>query len=331
MTDSHTSDASKGRPPHAVKTRRARRPARRPAQKPIDRLGRRRVIQGLLFVSPWLIGFLVFTAYPVVASLYYSLTDYRVLRPPHWVGLSNYTTLLTGDEYFWRYAVYNTAYMFLELPASVALGVGLALLLNQKVRGMGFYRTLFYLPSVVPTVAASMLWLWVLNPQYGLANVMLQRFHLSPLGWLTDPRWSKPSFILMDLWGAGGGMVIYLAALQGVPEQLYEAALLDGAGAWRRFWHVTLPMISPVVFFNVILGVIGTFQYFTQTYIMTQGGPELSTTFYALYLFQNAFEYFRMGYACAMAWVLFLITLGATLVVFRSSARWVYYESGEAG
>jgi multiple sugar transport system permease protein len=283
--------------------------------------------QGLAFISPWLIGFLVFTAYPVLASLYYSLTDYRVLRPPHWVGWQNYATLLSGDEYFWRFAVYNTAYMFLELPANVALGVGLAMLLNQRLKGMALYRTLFYLPSVVPTVAVSMLWLWVLNPQYGLANVLLQRLHADPLGWLTDPKWSKPSFIMMDLWGAGGGMVIYLASLQGVPEHLYEAAVLDGAGWRAKFTSVTLPMISPVIFFNVVLGIIGTFQYFTQTYIMTRGGPELSTLFYALYLFQNAFEYFRMGYACAMAWVLFLITLGATLIVFRSSARWVYYEA----
>jgi multiple sugar transport system permease protein len=297
----------------------------------VTRPERRKVAQGLGFISPWLIGFLIFTAYPVAASLYYSLTDYRILRPPHWVGLANYATLLTGDEYFWRYAVANTAFMFLELPASVVMGVSLAMLLNRKLRGMSLYRTLFYLPSVVPTVAASMLWLWVLNPQYGLANGMLEKLHAAPLGWLTDPRWSKPSFIIMDLWGVGGGMVIYLAALQGVPEHLYEAALLDGASPWARFRNVTLPMISPVVFYNVVLGVIGTFQYFTQTYIMTRGGPELSTLFYALYLFQNAFEYFRMGYACAMAWVLFVITLGATLVVFRSSAKWVYYESGERG
>jgi multiple sugar transport system permease protein len=292
----------------------------------MSRAERRSIFVGLAFIAPWLIGFVVFTAYPVAASLYYSLTDYPILKPPRWVGLENYATLLFRDEYFWRYAVFNTAYMFLELPATVVLGVGLATLLNQRLRGMGLYRTVFYLPSVVPTVAIAMLWLWVLNPQYGLANDLMRSLGLDPLGWITDPKWAKPSFILMDLWGVGGGMVIYLAALQGVPEHLYEAALLDGAGRWSKFRHVTLPMISPVIFFNVILGIIGTFQYFTQTYIMTKGGPELSTMFYALYLFQNAFEFFRMGYACAMAWILFLITLAATLVVFRSSARWVYYE-----
>jgi multiple sugar transport system permease protein len=292
----------------------------------MTRAERRRLLAGLLFLSPWLAGLLLFTAYPLAASFYYSLTDYPVLRPPRWVGLANYLYLLREDEYFWRYAVYNTLYMFLELPLAISLGVGLALLLNQRLRGMAFFRTLFYLPALVPAVASALLWLWLLNPQYGLVNLGLERLHLPGLSWLTEPRWSKPAFILMDLWGVGGGMVIYLAALQGVPEHLYEAAMLDGASGWHRFRHVTLPMISPVIFFSVIMGLIGTFQYFTQTFIMTNGGPELSTLFYALYLFRNAFEYFRMGTACAMAWLLFLVTLIATLIVFRSSARWVYYE-----
>lgn len=287
---------------------------------------RARTLTALAFLSPWIVGFLLFTLYPIAASFYYSLTDYTVLQPPRWVGLRNYAYLLHGDEYFWKYAVFNTLYMFIETPLGVGIGVGLALLLNQKLRGMGVFRTLFYLPTLVPTVASALLWLWLLNPEYGLANLGLQRLGLPPIGWLTEPRWSKPAFVLMDLWGVGGGMVIYLAALQGVPEHLYEAARLDGAGGWQRFRHVTLPMISPVIFFSVIMSVIGTFQYFTQTFIMTRGGPALSTLFYALYLFQNAFEYFRMGTACAMAWLLFVATLLATLLVFRSSARWVYYE-----
>lgn len=294
----------------------------------MSRVERSRALSGLFFLSPWLVGLVVFTAYPVGASFYYSLTDYTVLRPPHWVGLANYVYLLRDDEYFWRYAVFNTVYMFLELPLAIAAGVGLAMLLNQRLRGMAVFRTIFYLPALVPTVAAALLWLWLLNPQYGLANQALRHLGLAGIGWIAEPRWSKPSLILMDLWGVGGSMIIYLAALQGVPEHLYEAALLDGAGAWHRLRHVTLPMISPVIFFSVITGVIGTFQYFTQAFIMTRGGPELSTTFYALYLFQNAFEYFRMGKACAMAWLLFLVTLIGTLLVFRSSARWVYYEGG---
>jgi len=292
----------------------------------MSRVERSRLVAGLLFLSPWLIGLLLFTAYPLLASLYYSLTDYAVLRPPRFVGLANYVYLLREDEYFWRFAVFNTLFMFLELPLSIALGVGLAMLLNQRLRGMALFRTIFYIPVLVPAIAASLLWLWLLNPQFGLANQMLESVTHERIGWLADPFWSKPSFIVMDLWGIGGGMVIYLAALQGVPEHLYEAALLDGAGPWQRLRTVTLPMISPVIFFSVIMGVIGTFQYFTQTFVMTKGGPKLSTTFFALYLFRNAFEYFRMGTACAMAWLLFAITLVATIIVFRSSARWVYYE-----
>jgi multiple sugar transport system permease protein len=287
---------------------------------------RSRLLTALLFLSPWLLGLAVFVAYPIGASFYYSLTDYPVLRPPRWVGLDNYLYLLRGDEYFWRFAVFNTLYMFVEVPLSVVFGVGLAMLLNQRLRGMAFFRTMFYMPVLVPTVASALIWLWVLNPEYGLLNQGLQHVGVTGIGWLTQTKWSKPAFIIMDLWGVGGGMVIYLAALQGVPEHLYEAAMLDGAGGWAGLRHVTLPIISPVIFFNVIMGVIGTFQYFTQTFIMTKGGPSLSTLFYALYLFQNAFENFRMGIACAMAWLLFLATLVATLLVFRSSARWVYYE-----
>jgi len=294
----------------------------------LRRSEQRAVLQGLLFISPWLAGFLIFTLYPIIASMYYSFCDYRVLSPPRWIGLGNYRMLLGDHDYFWR-SITNTAFMFLELPIALVLSIGIALLLNQKLKGMALYRTIYYLPAIVPTVASSVLWLWVLNPEYGLANAALSRLGLPPLGWLTDPNWSKPAFILMDLWGIGGGIVIYLASLQGVPQHLYEAAEIDGASAWQKTRHVTLPMLTPVIFFNLIMGVIGTFQYFTQTFIMTQGGPENSTLFYALYLFQNAFQFFRMGYACAMAWILFIITLIATLIVFRSSARWVYYE-GEA-
>jgi multiple sugar transport system permease protein len=280
---------------------------------------------GLLFVSPWLIGFALFTVYPVLATLYLSFTDYRVLSPPRWVGWANYRELLTDTETFWP-SLGNTLYLFLELPLALTLGLALALLLNQKLRGMAWYRTLFYLPSIVPVIANAMLWLWLLNPEYGLINAGLRALHLPAPGWLASLVWSKPALILMDLWGVGGSMIIYLAALQGIPTALYEAAELDGANAWHRFRYVTLPGISPVLFFNLIMGVIGTFQYFTQTFVMTRGGPDKSTLFYALYLYQNAFQYFRMGTACAMAWLLFLLTLAATLLVFKTSARWVYYE-----
>ncbi|MCC6727728.1 MAG: sugar ABC transporter permease [Chthonomonadales bacterium] len=292
------------------------------------RAARRDVLRGLAFVSPWLAGFLLFTLYPIGASLYYSFCDYRVLSPPRWVGIRNYVELFTDHDYFLP-SLANTAFMFIELPLALIVSIAVALLLNQKLRGMGFFRTVYYLPSVVPTVASSILWLWLLNPEYGLVNKTLEALRIPTTPWLQSPLWSKPAFILLDLWMVGGGVVIYLAALQGVPRHLYEAADLDGAGPWHRTLHITLPAISPVIFFNLVLGVIGTFQYFTQAFLMTgspPGGPANSTLFYALYLFQNAFSYFRMGYACAMAWVLFLLTLLATLVVFRSSARWVYYE-----
>jgi len=290
-----------------------------------NRLGWRGVGTGLLFISPWLIGLLVFTLYPILASAYLSFTDYRVLSPPRWVGLANYRELFHDTDYFWP-SLGNTAYLLIETPIVTVLGLGLALLLNQKLRGMAFYRTLFFLPSIVPAVASAMLWIWVLNPEHGLVNAGLRSLGLPGLPWLASPVWSKPAMILMDLWGVGGGMVIYLAALQGVPSHLYEAAELDGANAWQRLWHITIPSISPVIFFNLIMSVIGTFQYFTQTFVMTQGGPDNSTLFYALYLYQNAFQYFRMGTACAMAWILFFVTLAATVLVFKSSARWVYYE-----
>ncbi len=297
-----------------------------------SRRARQAIWLGLAFISPWIVGFLIFTLYPIVASLYYSFCEYRVLSPPHWVGVRNYVELFSDREYFLQ-SLLNTSFMFLELPLALILSLAIALLLNMNLRGMAFFRTLYYIPSVVPTVATSILWLWLLNPDYGLINKTLAWLHLPVSAWLNDRTWAKPGFIVMDLWAVGGGMIIYLAALQGVPQHLYEAADLDGATWWDKVRHVTLPAISPVIFFNLILGVIGTFQYFTQAFIMTGaggsgsvGGPANSTLFYALYLYQNAFQYFRMGYACAMAWVLFILTLLASFIVFKTSARWVYYE-----
>lgn len=287
-------------------------------------------VNGLLFASPWLAGLIVFILYPVGASLYYSFCNYDTIRAEHWVGLQNYHRLFTEDDLFWT-SLGNTLYMAVfSLPVGLAASLAIALLLNQKLKGMAFYRTLYFLPSITPVVATSMLWMWLLNPQIGLINTGLHALGMSnPPGWLTDPVWAKPALILMGLWGIGGGMVIYLAALQDVPVELMEAAALDGASKVQQFRHVTLPAISPVLLFNLIMGLIGSFQYFTQAYVMTNGGPQDSTTFYALHLFNEAFLDFHMGYASAMAWVLFVLTLVCAVIVFRTSHRWVYYV-GEA-
>jgi multiple sugar transport system permease protein len=286
---------------------------------------------GLLFASPWLLHFFVLIAAPICLSFYYSLCDYDTLSPPRWVGGENYRWLLTRDPLFWR-SLQNTFFMVgVGLPLSTGVSLGLAFLLNQKVRGIAIYRTVFYLPSIVPVVATSILWLWLLNPEIGLVNTGLAHIGIHGPGWMIDPGWAKPALILMGLWSAGGGMIIYLAGLQDVPQSLYEAAALDGAGAWARLWHVTLPFLSPILLFNLIMGLIGYFQYFTQAYVMTNGsgGPQDATLFYALRLFRSGFIDFNMGYASAMAWVLFGITLACALLIFRTSARWVYY-AGES-
>lgn len=291
------------------------------------RTERKSTLVGLAFAAPWIVHFLVFIAYPIGVSLYYSFCDYDTLSPPRWVGVENYRLLFTQDPLFWR-SLGNTFFMVVfGLPLSMAASLTLAFLLNQKLRGIAFYRTLFYLPSITPVVATSILWLWLLNPEIGLVNAGLARLGVRGPGWLIDPAWAKPALILMGLWGAGGGMLIYLAGLQDVPQSLYEAAALDGAGPWARLRHVTLPMLSPILLFNLIMGLIGFFQYFTQVYVITNGtgGPQDATLFYALRLFNAAFIDFKMGYASAMAWVLFGITLACALIVFRSSARWVYY------
>lgn len=291
-------------------------------------LSARRTLFGYLFVMPWLTGFMLFTLYPILATLYFSFTDYRVLDSPRWVGLENYRALLSDTDYFWR-SVGNTLFMLIEVPLSVVVGIGLALLLNQRLRGQALYRTLFYLPSVVPAVATAFLWLWVLNPQNGLAaplNHGLTHIGVSPILWFNDPATAKWGFILMDLWTIGGTMVIYLASLQSVPSHLYESALIDGAKGWQLIRYITLPQIAPVIQYMVIIGTIGAFQYFTQTFVATQGGPENSTLFYALYLFQNAFHFFRFGHACAMAWILFILTLISTYLVWKISLGRIYRD-----
>ena len=284
---------------------------------------------GLLFASPFLFGFGAFFLYPLVASVYYSFCHYNVIQPPMWIGLENFRELFTRDAVFWK-SLYNTLYYTVfSVPLGLAVSIGLALLLNQKVRGMAAYRTVFFLPTIVPMVASAVLWLWVLNPESGLLNETLRQFlRVDGPGWLADEHWAKPSLILMSLWATGGAMVIFLAGLADVPASLYEVAAIDGAGRWAKFRNITLPMLTPTILFNLVMGLIGAFQYFTQVYVMTggKGGPVDSTMFYALYLYRNSFHYLRMGYASAMAWMLFLLILAATVAVLVSSRRWVYYH-----
>lgn len=287
----------------------------------------KRDLAGYAFISPWLIGFLAFTAVPFLASIYLSFTRFDILSPPVWVGATNYRVLLTDDPLFWTALGVTFRYALVAIPLATLAGVGLALLLNLDVRGISLFRTIFFLPSIVPAVANAVVFMWILNPEIGLVNGILRSFHIVGPAWLEDPAWAPWSLIFMALWGVGGAMIIYLAGLKDIPRHLYEAAVIDGAGAWRRLRHVTLPMLTPVIFFNLVMGIIGAFQYFTEAYIMTQGGPENSTLYYALYLFQRAWRYLDMGYASAMAWILFLLVMVFTALVFRTQKRWVHYDA----
>jgi multiple sugar transport system permease protein len=285
---------------------------------------RRRAWTGLAFVSPWLIGFAAFTLYPVCASIYYSFCDYDVLSPPVWVGLLNYQDMVS-DSVFWQ-SVYNTlVFNLMALPIGLLSALALALLLNQPVRMRGVFRAVYYLPSLVPAIAGAMVWLWILNGRLGLLNQALMSVGIArPPQWLTDPAWVKPSLALVSVWGCGNTVVIYLAALQGVPRSLLEAAMIYGASAWRRLIHVTLPAISPVIYFNLLIGIIGGLQVFTTAFVL--GGPERSALFYAIYIYQNAFEYRHMGYASAMAWILCLLILTLTWLASRLSRSLVHYQ-----
>ncbi len=287
---------------------------------------RREFHAGYLFASPWFLGFLIFGGGPIVFSLIMSFCEYDVLSPPKFVGLNNYITMFTDDPLFYK-SMWNTVFMAMGIPLGMMVSLGIAMLLNYEIKGMAVYRTFFYLPSIMPAVAASILWIWIFNPHEGILNSLLAKVGIAGPEWLQSQNWSKPSIILMGLWGAGGGMIVWLAGLKGIPTHLYEAAEIDGAGRFRMFFNITLPMLSPYILFNLIMGLIGTFQIFTQAFIMTQGGPVDSTLFYAYLLFNNAFRYMKMGYASSLAWVLFGIVLALTVLQLRLSKRWVHYES----
>lgn len=286
----------------------------------------REALMGYLFASPWLVGFAFFTAYAIISVIYYSFTDFPLFKPPEWVGLGNYKEMFKYDQLF-PISLYNTAfYVIFAVPINIAFSFLLALYLNQKFGGRSWFRMAFYMPAIVPAVAMSVIWRWILNPNFGMLNVFLGSLGIRGPNWLGSPDMAKPSIILMNTWYIGPTMVIFLAGLQDIPQQLYEAAQIDGAGPFRRLINITIPMMTPTILFNLVMGTIGAFQVFTQAFVMTGGGPGYSTLFYQLYLYRNAFEYLKMGYASAMALVMFFIVLTVTIVVIGTSRRWVYYE-----
>jgi len=296
-----------------------------PQSRPFLTRSRREAITFYLTISPWLIGFLAFTLVPMVVALCLGFTRWDLLTAPRWIGPDNFARL-GRDPLFWQSLKVTTIYTVAYVPAELIGGLALALLVNQRVRGVGIFRTVFYLPSVLAGVAYVVLWMWIFNPQGGLLNTLLGYVGIEGPRWLIDPRWALPALLLMTFWGWGRAMVIYLAGLQGIPPELYEAAALDGAGAAGRFRYVTLPMLSPTILFALILSVISTFQTFTSAFVATNGGPLNATLFYVLYIYRLGFQFLRMGYAAALSWVLFVIVLVLTLLVFRTGRFWVYYE-----
>ncbi|GIV70842.1 carbohydrate ABC transporter permease [Caldilinea sp.] len=292
----------------------------------LSRWRRREILDAYLFISPTVIGLLVFLLGPIIASAVLSFTDYDILTAPAWVGLDNYIQLFQ-DGLFWQALRVSVIYSVISVPLGLALSLGAALLLNQKIRGVAILRSIYYMPTIISGVAVAMLWRWLFNAQFGMVNILLGKIGIRGPMWLTDERWALTAIIIASFWGLGGAMLIYLAGLQGIPSELYEAAEIDGATEQAKFRYITLPMISHVTFFNLVLGIIGALQLFTDAYVMTGGGPNNATLFLSLYLYRQAFLYLKMGYASAMAWVLFAIVLILTLLVFKSSPMWVYYES----
>ncbi len=278
---------------------------------------KREMVYGLLFISPWLIGFLIFTLYPIISSLYYSLCDYKVISAPQFIGMENYAALF-GDTVFVK-ALKNTAYMVcFGVPITTFIAVGVSVMMNNKsLKHTGIFRVLFFIPTLVPTVVACLLWIWVMQPETGIINRLLGYIGITGPGWLSSPRWSKPAFILMMIWTCGNAIIIYLAGLQDIPESLYESASIDGASFLRQTISITIPLLRSTILYNVVTLIIGVFQWFAEPYIITLGGPDNSTMFYALYLYQNAFTYFKMGYASAQAWILLVIALAIIIVLFK--------------
>lgn len=296
-----------------------------------SKLAQREFMAGLLFALPWIIGVLVFLAYPMLGTLYYSFTRYEIPQPPVWIGLDNYVKLFTVDRFF-PIALWNSFYLtIIGIPAQLVFALFCALLLNLKVRGQPIWRTIYIVPTLMPPVAMAILWNWILNPKLGIVNNWLDAIGIKGPLWFASPDWSKPSLIIMQVWAVGAMTIIYLAALQGVPHELYEAAEIDGASTLRKFFNITIPLISPVTLFQLITGVIWSLQYFTQAYVLSQssgglGSPQNSLLFYGLYLYAQAFQSLKMGYASALAWILLLISALITWATLYSSKRWTYYD-----
>ena len=294
-------------------------------------LQRREAWAGFLFVLPWIVSLVVFTAYPILASFYLSFTDYNILETPRWIGMMNYTTMSSTDPSFWV-SIYNSAYYaFISVPLGLIVSLGLALILNMRATGIGIYRTLFYLPSLAPPVAGAIIFVVMFNSQGGLVNQLLQAVGLPAVGWFSDPKWAKLGLIILSLWGVGVGTLTFLAGLKEIPQSLLEAAAIDGANAWQRFWKITMPLLTPVTLFNLVMGVIGSFQVFTSAFVIggTTGKPLESTLMYMVLIYRNAFRYFKMGYASALSVLLFVVVLIVTLSIFRSARVWVFQEDEE--
>jgi len=285
----------------------------------------RRTLLGYIFISPFILGFLLWFLLPALTAVWLTFSDWNMISPPRFIGLGNIQRLFK-DKLLVQALKVTSAYTLVSVPVGLLLGFMVALLMNTKVRGITVFRTIYYMPSIVPAVASAVLWAWILNSEFGLLNALIRSVGLPKIRFLQEPEWALPALILMSLWGLGGGMVIYLAGLQGIPEVFYEAAEIDGAGRWGKLRHVTIPLMGPVILFNLVMGIIGSFQVFTAGYLITDGGPQNATLFYVLYLWRNGFEYLDMGYAAALAWVLFLIILALTLFIFKYVGGMVYYE-----
>jgi multiple sugar transport system permease protein len=297
------------------------------ALRKMNPMARREAMEGYLSLTPWMIGFVAFTAIPIVISIVLSFTQWAISTPPRWVGLANYTRMFTDDPLFWQALKATLGYVAISLPLKLVFGLGLALLLNLKVPGMNIFRTVFYIPAVISGVAVSLMWIWLLQPDTGVVNTLLGFAGIQGPKWFWDPQWALASIALMSVWRVGGAAIIYLAGLQNVPVQLYEAAEMDGANAWYRFWRITLPLLTPTIFFQLIIELIDSFKVFTEAFVITQGGPLKTTYFYLLYFYEEAFQNSNMGYASALALVLTAVILAATIFVNQTSKRWVYYEA----